>query len=50
MSGQQLDAEALLAFLDERRATSHLLVGAVYDGLAERIRAGEFDAEADTQT
>jgi hypothetical protein len=39
-----LDTSALLRWLDERAATTRSpLVGAVYRGLADRIRRGDFD-------
>jgi len=46
--GRPVDLGALLEFLDGRRRTSHLLVGATLDGLAERVRRGEFDVDEAT--
>lgn|GEM_PF-2125729 len=41
-----IDTAALLAWLTARaRDTRSPLVGAVYAGLVERIRRGDFDAE-----
>lgn len=38
-----LDKEALLAWLRERQSAKNPLVGAVYQGLAERVERGDFD-------
>lgn len=46
-----LSREALLAFLDQKakergtKDTSGLVITSVYEGLASRIRSGEFDDE-----
>lgn len=40
-----IDKAALLAWLRERAEVRDPLVGAVYQGLAERIVRGEFDQE-----
>lgn len=48
-----LDREALLAFLDAKAnargvdTTSGLVITSIYEGLASRIRSGEFDEEKD---
>lgn len=41
-----IDRDKILKFIDEKRKTSHPLLGAVYDGLAQRIRDGQFDPES----
>ncbi len=40
-----VDEGRLLTFLDGRRQAATPLVGAVYDGLADRVRRGEFALE-----
>lgn len=40
-----IDKENLLAWLRDRSVNSLTLVGAVYQGLAERIERGDFDKE-----
>lgn len=40
-----LDKDKLLIWLDHKSAHSNVVVHAVYRGLAERIRHGEFDTE-----
>ena len=43
-----LDTTALLTFLDTHAVTTTALVGAIYDGIAARIRRGQFDTETRT--
>lgn len=38
-----LDRDKLLAWLDRRAKSTGLVAGAVYAGLAERIRRGDYD-------
>jgi hypothetical protein len=45
VSPAPLDRDRLLAWLDERSASVGRVPTAVYLGLADRIRRGDFDAE-----
>lgn len=38
-----LDTEKLLAFLEQRTDHTNVVIQAVYAGLADRIRNGQFD-------
>lgn len=39
-----IDAEKLLAWLESKAGAKSPLAGAIYQGLAARVRRGEFDA------
>jgi len=43
-----IDAESLTAWLTDRAKSNTPLVGAIYQGLIDRIRRGEFDATTTT--
>lgn len=40
-----MDRQKLLDFLEQRTDHTSVVVQAIYAGLADRIRAGQFDAE-----
>lgn len=45
-----IDKEQLLTWLRDRATTQQALVGAVYQGLAERIERGQFDKEGEDRS
>ncbi|GAA1769763.1 hypothetical protein [Agromyces humatus] len=47
MNASPLDRAAILAWLDERAVSVGFVPTAVYLGLADRIRRGDFDERAD---
>lgn len=42
-----MDKARLLAWLLERAKTEQPIAGAIYEGLAARVRRGDFDEEGD---